>query len=162
MEEREPGRWGDGAAEIVDVWLEDARGARQTALPQGEPATLRVLIRFQRPLEEPVFGVILKNERGEHVVVTNTLFEGVQPGSFEPGEEALYSVTFEVHLADGRYSASPAVAYQDTKRFADWREDAISFLVRGERHTGAIVDLPYETAVERVGAAEPVHSRATI
>jgi ABC-type polysaccharide/polyol phosphate transport system ATPase subunit len=161
-DDREAGRWGDHAAEIIDVWLEDAQGARQNAVPQRESATIRVLIRFHKRLEEPVFGVILKNERGEQVVVTNTLFEGAQTGSFAPGDEALYSLSFDVHLADGRYSASPAVAYQDTQRFADWREDAISFLVRGERHTGAIVDLPYETTVERVGEAQPIRSEATI
>jgi ABC-type polysaccharide/polyol phosphate transport system ATPase subunit len=157
----EAGRWGDGAAEIVEVWIEDAHGARHTTLPQQEPATIRVRIRFHQPLDEPVFGLILKNERGEHVVVTNTFFDGALTGSFEPGDEVLYSLSFEVHLADGRYAVSPAVAYQDTRRFADWRDDAISFLVRGERRTGGIADLPHEATVERVGTAQPARSQAT-
>ena len=158
----EAGRWGDGAAEILDVWFEDADGTRQRTLPQEEPATLNVRIRFHRSLEEPVFGAILKNERGEHVVVTNTRFDALETGSFDRGDEVLYSVTFQVHLADGPYTVSPAVAYQDTRRFADWREDAISFLVRGERYTGGIADLPHEATVERVSAAEPARSKATI
>ena len=41
------------------------RGNRQETLAQGEPATFRARIRFHGPLEEPVFGVILKNERGQ-------------------------------------------------------------------------------------------------
>ena len=145
------GRWGDGSAEIIEAWFEDAQGGQQRTLAQEEATTFRARIRFHRALEEPVFGVILKNERGDHVVVTNTRFDGLETGTFEPGDEAVYSFSFDVHLADGRYTASPAVAYQDARRFADWREELIAFLVRGERYSGGVVDLPHETSVERVG-----------
>jgi ABC-type polysaccharide/polyol phosphate transport system ATPase subunit len=158
----ETGRWGDGAAEIIEAWFEDASGLRQRTLPQHEAATLSVRIRFHRPLDNPVFGVILKNERGDHVVVTNTVFDGLKTGGFQPGDEAVYSVTFELHLGDGRYTASPAVAYQDTSRFADWREEALSFLVRGERYTGSVADLPHESRVERTETATPQRTEASI
>jgi ABC-type polysaccharide/polyol phosphate transport system ATPase subunit len=142
-------RWGDGAAEIVAVWFEDATGTRQEIIAQGEEAIFRARIHFHRELEDPVFGVIVKGERGDAVFVTNTMFDGVRTGKFEAGDEAVYSVRLDVHLADGSHTASPAVAYQDAQRFADWREDAVSVLVRGERHTGGLVDLPHATTVER-------------
>jgi len=101
----------------------------------------------------PVFGVIVKNERGDHVLVTNTLFDELRTGRFEPGDEVVYSTTFELLFADGLHVASPAVAYQDAQRFADWEEDAVSMIVRGDRFSGGIVDLPHETEVRRL--AEP-------
>ena len=57
-------RWGDGAAEIVDAWFEDAGGRRQEALAQGEQVTFCASIRFKDSMEQPVFGVIVRNEDG--------------------------------------------------------------------------------------------------
>jgi ABC-type uncharacterized transport system ATPase subunit len=149
-------RWGDGRARVVEAWLEDERGARQAVLPQGRRATYRARIRFEGDMENPIFGVILKAENGEHVFVTNTMLAGVDTGSFAAGEEAVYSVALDMHLAEGRCSASPAVAHQDAQRFADWWEDGVTFAVRGEGHTGGLVDLPHETRVEPAPAAAQV------
>jgi ABC-type polysaccharide/polyol phosphate transport system ATPase subunit len=145
-----PTRWGDGAAEIVDAWLEDASGERREVIPQGEEAVFRARVRFNEPMEGPVFGVIVKSERGEHVFVTNTVFDGLSTGDFAAGEEAIYSLRFGTYFSDGQHSASPAVAHQDAQRFADWYEDAVSFSVRGKQYSGGLVDLPHETQVERV------------
>jgi ABC-type polysaccharide/polyol phosphate transport system ATPase subunit len=142
-------RWGDGAAEVAEAWFEDSTGERARVLPQGERVRYRALIRFNRPMENPIFGVIVKSERGEHVFVTNTLFDGVRTGAFAAGEEALYTVTLDAHFADGAHTASPAIAHEDGQRFADWQEDALTVIVRGERYSGGLVDLPHETQVER-------------
>ena len=145
-------RWGDGAAEIVDCWFEDSSGEQQTVLRQGEPATFRARVRFLEPMAEPIFGAIFKNEEADHSFVTNTMFDNLETGHFAAGEEAVYALTFDVHLVDGRHTVSPAIAHNDGARFADWREDALSFLVRGEQYSGGIVDLPHTSSVER-GAA---------
>jgi hypothetical protein len=49
----------------------------------------------------------------------------------------------------GRWTASPAVAYQDAQRFADWWEDGVVISVMGQGHSGGLADLPHETRVER-------------
>ena len=142
-------RWGDGAAEIVEAWFEAPDGSRRRVHPQASAAVFKARIRFNVPFEHPVFGVVIKNERGDHVLVTNTIFDEIDTGRFSAGEEALYSVAFDLHLADGLHTASPAVAYQDAQRFADWQEEVASIVVRGDRYTGGIVDLPHEATVER-------------
>jgi ABC-type polysaccharide/polyol phosphate transport system ATPase subunit len=142
-------RWGDRSAEIVECWLEDATG-RQDVLRQGREAVFRVRVRFNEAMIDPIFGVIFKNERGDHAFATNTMFDGLQTGRFEAGDEVTYALTFEPLLADGRHMASPAVAHRDATRFADWREDLLSFVVRAERYTGGVVDLPHSSSVERV------------
>jgi ABC-2 type transport system ATP-binding protein len=141
-------RWGDRSAEILECWLEDATG-RQDVLRQGREAVFRARIRFNEAIVDPIFGVIFKNERGDHAFVTNTMYDGLQTGRFEAGDEVTYAVTFDPLLADGRHTASPAVAHRDGTRFADWREDMTSFIVRAERYTGGIVDLPHSSTVER-------------
>jgi ABC-type polysaccharide/polyol phosphate transport system ATPase subunit len=143
------GRWGDRNAEIVDAWFEDADGARVRVVPQGTRATFKATVRFHRPFTDPVFGVIIKNERGDHVLVTNTRFDEIETGRFDEGDDATYSVAFDVYLADGVHTASPAVAYQDAQRFADWREDCVKLVVRGNRYSGGVVDLPHATTIDR-------------
>ena len=57
-------------------------------------------------------------------------------------------------MSDGRYSVSPAIAYQDAQRFADWREDYLGVRVRADRYTSGIVDVPHEVTIER----SPTHT----
>ena len=54
------------------------------------------------------------------------MLDAVETGSFAAGEEALYRSRSTLHLAEGRCTASPAVAHQDAQRFADWWEDGVS------------------------------------
>ena len=138
--------------------MEDATGARLDVIPQGEDAVFRARVRFKSSMAAPVFGVIVKSERGEHVFVSNTLFDRVSTGNFDEGEEAIYAIRFGAYFSDGRHTASAAIAHQDAQRYADWREDAVSFSVRGERYSGGLVDLPHETWVERVTATEHVRN----
>jgi ABC-type polysaccharide/polyol phosphate transport system ATPase subunit len=140
-------RWGDRSAEIVECWFEDESG-RQDVLRQGRGAVFRARIRFNESMVDPIFGVIFKTERGDHAFVTNTMYDGLQTGRFEAGDEVTYAMKFDPLLADGRHTASPAVAHRDGTRFADWREDMTSFIVRAERYTGGVVDLPHTSSVE--------------
>jgi ABC-type polysaccharide/polyol phosphate transport system ATPase subunit len=148
-------RWGDGAAEIADAWFEDASGRRQDAFAHGEPVTFRADVQFNRELHNPVFGVVLKSESGHAVFITNTQWDGLDTGTFEPGARAVYSLGFDLLLADGAYSVSPAVAYEDAQRIADWREDMSVVRVQGEVHSGGYVDLPHRSSVERQEARLP-------
>lgn len=140
-------RWGDGSAEILEAWFEDGSGDRSAPIRQGDSAVFRARVRFHKAHEDPVFGIILKNERGDHVWVTNTIFDRISTGSFSPGDEALYTLRFEAYLGEGPYSAAPAVAYRDAKRFADWREDAAHLTVHADQFTNSIVDLPHATEI---------------
>jgi len=150
-------RWGDGAAEIVEGWFENDSGQRIDVLPQAEPATFRARVRFAQELENPIFGVILENEWGHHVFVTNTMFDRLATGVIPAGTEIIYSVRLVVQMSDGTYSASPAVAYEDAQQFADWRERLVDFEVRAERPSGGIADFPHETSLDYIatrGAVE--------
>jgi ABC-2 type transport system ATP-binding protein len=146
------GRWGDRGAEILDAWFEDESGTRQEVLGQASKVTLKVRIRFRQGIERPVFGAILKNEQGDHVFVTNTMFDGIDTGVYSAGDEVVYRISLDMHVADGSYTVSPAVAYEDAAQFADWREDLIAVRVRADRYTSGIVDLPHAVAIERTGA----------
>ena len=145
-----PIRWGDRSAEIVEASLHDDAGNDVTVVEQGDWVTLRVLVQFHRRHENPIFGAIVKTEQAHHAFVTNTMFDACRTGTFEPTDHGVYSVRFQALLAEGPYTVSPAVAYEDANRFADWREDFLSLRVNGRLTSGGIVDLPHESTVESV------------
>jgi ABC-type polysaccharide/polyol phosphate transport system ATPase subunit len=146
-------RWGDGAAEIVEAWIEDADGRRQEVVSQGATFAFKARARFVAPMVDPILGVTFNGEDRNAVFITNTNFDHLVTGAFEPGDEVVYSIAFPMHFADGTYTASPAIAH-DHSRMADWREGLVTFRVQGERHTGSVVDLPHETDVSAETGAQ--------
>ena len=97
---RRSSRWGDGAAEIVDAWFEDAGGERQDALAQGEEATFRA----QHPVHRGDGGARLRRDRANEtrrarVRDQHDVRRQSRPGVFAAGDEAVYRVAFALDLS---------------------------------------------------------------
>jgi ABC-type polysaccharide/polyol phosphate transport system ATPase subunit len=158
--ERAPGsteRMGDGDAEIVEAWFETQAGERVKVLPTGGRGVFAARVRFAADVDDPLFGVVLQDDRRATVLAASTLWSDPTPGHFARGHEVTYRVTFDNLLVPGRYQATPAVARQGGGiAWIDRRERFASVLVSGQSRTDAVVDLPYEVRVER--AAEEIPS----
>jgi ABC-type polysaccharide/polyol phosphate transport system ATPase subunit len=148
-------RWGDGAAAILEAWVETETGSRQRVFRHGETAIFKTRVRFEKPMAEPIFGIVVRNERGDNAFVSNTMWDSIATGTFQPGDEVIYTLRFPAYLSDGRHSISPAVAYRDGQPWADWRENFVDFVVRAEQYTTGVVDLPHEASLERVAPEVP-------
>jgi ABC-type polysaccharide/polyol phosphate transport system ATPase subunit len=147
-------RVGDGDARIVEAWLEDDRGQRQTAVPQRSRLTLKALVRFEVDVEDPIASLYVLNEDHVAVLVTASSNEHERSGRFRAGEEALFSFSFENVLAPGRYSPLFTLAHMGTGLdLMDRYEGAFSFVVTGTGALGGLVDLPVEVDVARVSDA---------
>ena len=152
--EREPAsleRMGDGDAEILEAWFEDEAGGRAATVPSGGRCAFAARVRFVRPVEDPLFGVVLQNDQRDTILAASTLWSKPTPGRFEAGQEITFGVTFENLLVPGRYHATPAVARQGSGiAWIDRRERMTSLLVSGVARTDAVVDLPYDVQVRPV------------
>jgi ABC-type polysaccharide/polyol phosphate transport system ATPase subunit len=148
-DEAEPVRFGDGRAEIVEAWFEDAGGRRTETLPMGEPAAFCARVAFRERVEHPLVGVNLANGHRDHVLSASNHWTEPRLGTFEGGDELTFRIRFENRLAPDRYFATPAVAANASGQWIDRRERFASMVVTGLRRTDAPVDLPYEIAVER-------------
>jgi ABC-type polysaccharide/polyol phosphate transport system ATPase subunit len=141
-------RLGDGTAEIVDAWFEDEAGERAGSVPAGGRTTFAARVRFNADMDDPLFGVVLQNDRRETVLAASNLWSNPQSGRFAAGREIEYRVRFQNLLVPGRYHATPAVARQGGGiAWVDRRERMLSLLVSGQQRTDAIVDLPYDVEV---------------
>ena len=59
---------------------------------------------FLVAVEDPAASVQVDNEEHRPVLVATTEVENERSGSFAPGEEVMFSFTFDNVLAPGRYS----------------------------------------------------------
>ena len=144
-------RSGDGRAEILEAWFEDAGGARVDTVRSGERCSFAARVRFNDTVENPLFGVNLQNGRRDTLLAASNLWSDPEPGTFTEGDEIVFRVRYDNVLAADRYYATPAVARSGGGGLAwiDRREWFASVVVTGVRRTDALLDLPYEIALER-------------
>jgi ABC-type polysaccharide/polyol phosphate transport system ATPase subunit len=142
-------RYGDRRAEILDAWIEDARGERTTAVGQREPFSLCMEIEFHEDLKDPIFGFRLNNELRHPVSASRTDWEHGPSGHFAAGQRTLVRMRMTNLLAPGRYTFSPGVVRSGMGNDPlDMRDDYTSFIVHGVKITGGQADLPYELDIE--------------
>jgi ABC-type polysaccharide/polyol phosphate transport system ATPase subunit len=152
----EQARFGDGRAEIMEAWFEDADGRRTETLSSGEAATFCARVMFRETVENPLFGINLQNSHRDHVLSASNQWSDPRAGTFHPGESVTMRISFQNVLAPDRYHATPAVAARAGGAWIDRRERMASVVVTGVRRTDAIVDVPYDVVLERGTPAAPM------
>ncbi len=88
--------YGDGRAEIVDFAIVDSKGRIVNALEKGSHFKIKMRVRFNQHIEEPIFAFTIVNLQGTDVSGTNTMYEKVNVGSVEKGD--VKTVTFEQRM----------------------------------------------------------------
>ncbi len=147
-------RRGDGQARVVEAWVEDSEGHRQSSLRQGERMTVKALVRFDVDVEDPAASLYVLNDEHVAMIVASTQREHERSGSFSAGEEALFTFTYENVLRPGRYSPLLTLAHRGSGLdLMDRAEGLMSFVVTGSQATGGLIDIPVEVNVSRGAAA---------
>jgi ABC-type polysaccharide/polyol phosphate transport system ATPase subunit len=153
----EDGRTGDGDARVIEVWAEDLAGMRLAALPHGDRVRLRVRVRFNVIVSDPAASVYILNDEHKTVTVASTESLLERTGTFAPGEEAVFTFSFDNVLAPGRYSPLVNLAHHGTGLdVMDRVESGFSFVVTATQTYGGIVDLPVDVTVDRANDRQQV------
>jgi ABC-2 type transport system ATP-binding protein len=141
---------GERAADILDAWFEDREGRRIAAVAQDVACCACMEVRCNEALEDPIFGVALRNDAGYTVFATNTALEHGPTGRFAAGDSTIVRMRFENWLTAGRYSLTASVARNgrgdDT---FDLREDVASLIVHGDLSEQGVARLPHGFELER-------------
>ena len=137
------------AARITAAWFESPEGERITSAAHGAPCVACVEVRFEEALENPVFGITLRNEAGATVFATTTALSQMDTGSFRRGQTTVVRMRFENWLTASRYSLTPSIARAGTDETIDIREDMAGLLVHGWHFTGGVTNLPHGFEVDQ-------------
>jgi ABC-type polysaccharide/polyol phosphate transport system ATPase subunit len=137
-------------AEIADAWFEDAAGERVATIAHREPCVACVEVRFNAAIEDPIFGITLRNDVGATVFATTTAFDNGPTGRFAAGDRAVVRMRFETWLTQTRYAMTPSVVRAGMgSDVIDLRADMVSVVVHGGHFTTGVIDLPHEFSIER-------------
>jgi ABC-type polysaccharide/polyol phosphate transport system ATPase subunit len=125
-------RHGDRSAEFVSIELLDAGNQRTEIVDSGEPLVLRMRVLFNRDVENPIFGFLIRSQYGVQVYGTNTEQQDVSFDRVEPGEIVEVNFTFDCSLGTDWYSISSAVHSSTSVSDGvcyDWLDGALFFRV---------------------------------
>ena len=133
-------RHGDGSAEILGAELTDPAQARVEIVESGEPLTLRVVVRFNQAVDDPVIGFLLRNSHGIHAYGTNTKEQQIEFGAVPAGEVIEVSFNFDCWLGVNQYTISLAVHSREGQAY-DWLDAALFLRVTSLNLTEGVANL---------------------
>jgi teichoic acid transport system ATP-binding protein len=98
--------YGGKEAEIIDYGFFDAQGAAATSVLTDEITVVKMRIRFNKAIDEPIFAFTIKDIKGAELVGTNTFIEHIDTGTFKPGDEVIVTFFQKMRLQVGHYTLS--------------------------------------------------------
>jgi lipopolysaccharide transport system ATP-binding protein len=149
-------RFGSFQARITDIHLEDETGRAIEKIVSGGPLRVRMIVRFDCDITDPVFGVMVKNRFGVEMFGTNTNLQRISTGTYGDGTAAEVVFDFPMQLGTGVYTVSCAV-HTAGGHFFDYRVDARILEVLGPLETIGVVNLPTRIAFRPVSTDSASH-----
>jgi ABC-type polysaccharide/polyol phosphate transport system ATPase subunit len=139
--------YGDGAAEFVDIWVEDGGGRRTETVAVGGQFTFCYRVRFRAETPEPVLGLRLATVHGIVLTSTNTQMQGRRTATAEPGDE--WEVRWRLHppLTPGHYFLSCGCSYPDRDAFLCRKVDALKLTVVGTTRASGLADVVQDVEI---------------
>lgn len=106
--------YGEKSAEIIDYALLDESGLITNTFMKGTEFSVRMKIRANKQVKEPIFAFTIKNLQGIELTGTNTTYEKVDVKPMEPGDVREVTFTQRLDLQGGEYLVSlGCTGYQD-------------------------------------------------
>jgi lipopolysaccharide transport system ATP-binding protein len=143
-------RKGNGRAVLEQIEMFGEDGEPATVWRSGEEVAIRVNVRFESAVEDPVVGIMIRTRIGLNVYGTNTELEQLKPGPAGPGDRLRVTYRFRCDLCPGEYTIT-AASHDPDGVWHDWLEDAVAFSVTDSRYTAGVANLraKVEFAIER-------------
>lgn len=147
-------RHGDSSAEILNAELRDSAGQVVDLIDSGTALTVRVRVRFNRDIEKPVVGFLLRNRHGVHAYGANTEQKQLQWETAGNGEVVEVTFAFDCWLGSDLYSLSVAVHSEAGKSY-DWLDGVHFFRVASPTPLEGIANLNATATIEALGKTTP-------
>ncbi len=144
-------RYGNNKANILDGGIYDSSGGPVQILDSGQHYTVRMRIKFEQPIAEPVFAFTIKDIKGTEIAGTNTHFSNIQTGSFEADETVTIEFSQNINLNAGNYllSLGCVALGGDKLEIYDRRHDFISFQIISDKAVVGIIDLNSKVRINK-------------
>ena len=98
--------YGEKQAEIIDFAILDKEGQITNAVEKGDLCRIKMKVRTNGEVENPIFAFTIKNLQGTEITGTNSYFEGQEIGDLPAGVEKEITFEQEMNLQGGEYLLS--------------------------------------------------------
>jgi hypothetical protein len=144
-------RHGNHLAEVVGTELAGATG-RAEIIETGSPLTMKVAVRFNADIDDPVIGFLIRNRHGISAYGTNTYEQKLELGSMRRGEIVEVTFAFNCWLGIDNYSISCAIHSREGEAY-DWLDGVCFFRITSLRLTEGIANLNANASARRLSAS---------
>lgn len=143
--------YGEKQAEIIDFAIIDQYGAYSSIIEKGTVYEVKAKVYFHETVKNPIFTITIKNKQGTDITGTNTMFERIETGIVEAGEERIVTYRQKMNLQGGDYLLSLGCTGYCGDTFVVYHRlyDLVSFNVLSDKNTVGFFDMDSEITVER-------------
>ena len=141
--------YGNAKASIIDFGLFDENGKITNIVMKKTDFTLKMKVRFNTDVKQPIFAYTFKNEKGVEITGTNSMFEKYDIHDVKAGE--VYVVEFEqnMNLQGGEYLLSFGCTGFENDEFVvyDRLYDITNVTVVSEQNTVGYYDMDSKVSI---------------
>ena len=142
--------YGEKQAEIVDFAIIDQYGAYSSIIEKGSVYKVKAKIYFHETVKNPIFTITIKNKQGPDITGTNTMFERIETGTVNAGENRIVTYEQQMNLQGGDYLLSLGCTGYVGDNFVVYHRlyDLVSFNVLSDKNTVGFFDMNARITVE--------------
>ena len=144
------GRFGSGDAEIVKIELLDKDDKQLDFCRYGDEVKIAFEVKFNKVVENPIFGMRITDHRNIIVYGTNSKLGGLKTEIYQPGEKLKVVFKQMVNLIGGSYTVSPSIGNKDTKTYCDWIINMMTINVMHRNIAEGIADFNSEVKLVKL------------
>lgn len=139
--------YGSGLAEITDFCIVDNSGRITNTIIKGDSFTVKMKVKFNESISEPIIAVSYKNRLGVEITGTNTMFEKMSTGERKNGDEITVTFTQKMSLQGGEYLISLGCTGYREGEFTVYHRmyDIFNIQVISSKDTTGYYDMDSET-----------------
>ena len=142
--------YGDKGVEIADFTLVDNQGVYTSTLLKNKRFQVKVKIRANKDVEDPIVAFTIRDLRGTDITGTNTMYEHADIGPLRKGEERIITFTQNLDIQGGEYLLSIGCTRYESDGFQVYHRlyDVCSLTIVSDKNTVGVFDMNSKVSVE--------------
>lgn len=135
--------YGEKHGEIIDYAIIDSVGDITSNIEKNTEFTIRMRVKFNQDLQEPIFAFTIKDLQGTEVTGTNTMYEDIDMGPVKAGDEKIVEFTQNMNLQGRDYMLSLGCVGFYKNKFVVYHRlyDVCSIHVISDKNTVGFYDM---------------------
>lgn len=144
--------YGEKQAEIIDFAIVDDHGDITSNIQKNTDFTLKMKVKFNQDMQEPIFAFTIKDLQGTEVTGTNTMYENIDVGAVKAGDVRICEFKQKMNLQGRNYLVSFGCVGFSNNRFNVYHRlyDVVNINVISDKNTVGFYDMNSAVKIKEV------------